>query len=224
MNIESLIEDGYNLIDTIKNKSKDLSSFELYHNKIFEKALKEYADWQKELLLFLNKNKVNKSIISDIADLETLLIDRENWLQTAQNKNTEPKAVLLYIKNVKDILKLLNKIYSSDSPKVNDLFEKYQLEISTEKGIIRTDNPKLVYPISGKRMGLLQSLKDGKPKSAKEIIEIYNPQKGGLNLLSGEIKNINKTFVKKIHIKKDLIISLNTIGYKLNTDYFIFKF
>lgn len=220
----NLIEEGHQLINKVKSTElQEISTIVLHIDKIFEHIIENYENWRTRVIEFLKTSKIDKLTISGAINSDTLLIDRPEWVESAQNKGTRSVAIRLYIENINKVLDLLNITFSLTPKITDDAYDKCKLKISKDEGIVRVDNHSS-YPIKGKRLKIIETLKDEKSRSGEEIIRMYNPEKGNLNLLSGEITNINETLRRKIGVKVDIILSLETVGYKLNSNDFSFEF
>ena len=220
----NLIKEGHELISVIRNPElQEMNTYSLYHNKVFNHILENYDSWRTSVVNFFKISKIDALTISGVISSDTLLIDRPEWVRSVANNQTRSAAIRLYIENINKVLNLLDKTYLL-TPKITDeALDKCKLKISKDEGIVRVDNHSS-YPIRGKRLEIIKALKDGKSRSGEEIIKMYNPEKGNLNLLSGEIRNINETLREKIGVKVDIILSLETSGYKLNSNDFSFDF
>lgn len=101
---------------------------------------------------------------------------------------------------------------------------KIQIFISDNYGIfMNKESKKPNYPIesTSKRLRLIKSLRDSK-KNGKILADtFYNHNFSQLNK---ELKNININFKSKLKLKDDLIIKIETGGYKLNKDRFNIRF
>jgi len=115
-----------------------------------------------------------------------------------------------------------------------DLIEKYdkpkkpsniQIFISKERGIYReTENEELKYPITVRRYNLVYNLRSNKIFS-KDLASLYNPKDPPTKAyISKVIKEINKIFMKRLDLSDNLIIHIETGGYKLNRDKFNITF
>jgi len=122
--------------------------------------------------------------------------------------------------NLEALKKYKNKLINSikDVTKENGVDiprgSKQIIYISKEKGIYLDDSRK--YPIRGRRAGLLWKLKDGM-KPGKLLNK-------NLQKLSADIRAINKIFMKKTGCVHDIIVKVDTGGFKLNRDFFDIKF
>ncbi len=120
-----------------------------------------------------------------------------------------------------------------------DLYKKFHTEENTENGAeqkvnstvviyISTDNGIYVnavtkkpnYPIKGKRAQLVRFLNNAK-QSGSALAGLLGQT---MPLISKEIDEINKNFKLKLILADDLIVKVNTGGYKLNRDRFTIQF
>jgi len=101
---------------------------------------------------------------------------------------------------------------------------KMNIFVSDENGIFtneKTKKPNYPVKIRSKRFKIIKNLKDGK-KDGNILSELFYEK--NLSTLSKEIKEVNKIFTEKLNLRDNLIISIDTGGYKLNNDKYNVKF
>jgi hypothetical protein len=183
-----------------KNKVED-NEFVFTEKNLSESSPKDYQS--------VSLSKTFYSIVRD-KNIKVLNIH----LQLLEPRDIESKKHFYEIK-----IKLLGLLSSGINPYLGSSSEESRsvIYISKDHGIYKltADNKKVMYPISGKRGGLLYKLKNGKVAGA-----LLSKK---LSLLSKEVGAINKAFQKNLKLddKKDvLIIRIPTGGYSLNNDRF----
>ena len=220
------------LIETILNENgfKDLKDKEPERYEslfgIMEDLDIEWEFLRKDMMEFLGKIEKQR-ILSGVPsyklspELGEFIKNTDSAIQ--EHKNSVEKQSLQFIDGVKrGVKKIANEqkdIFNKEDLKENNDHKskaiKKKVFISTDYGIYLNKNTKKPsYPIKGKkRPKIITNLKDGK-KDANILCEILNYKT--ISQLSKEINEINVNFKKKLKLKHDLIIHLETGGYGFN--------
>ncbi|MCK5475442.1 MAG: hypothetical protein KAI71_02580 [Candidatus Pacebacteria bacterium] len=190
---------------------------------------------------FYNENTKNLALFEELERLKIIKIEKRDIDEMnktlEKNKNFNSNEIIVEGYIVKKTIKFLQKCKEYEKKideildkatknemrakvkKSNNDTNKINIIISNNKGIYRKNkDSELSYPMktASKRKKIIHNLKDNK-KNGNLLAEIlYNKN---LSQLSKEIKEINENFKNKLKLKEDLIINLDTGGYKLNDKY-----
>lgn len=245
--LELLNKIGFkNEIDKYFQSNKGCSDYEFskfYDSQVKEmnalKLKKRVSMWgcwnelvEKYSIISVIEGKNNKGISKEVIDICQSMQTVEDKLQINSIKTSQdfkmPETKLKVgdedIEEIKYCAKrihnyLINELSNEKyliSPEVG---QKFKLSFSGEKGIY--DGSKFSYPIKGKRAKLIMLLKDGK-KDGALLVKTLGAK--NISFISKEIAEINKNFKSKFKQSKDLIIHIETGGYRLNADNYSIEF
>lgn len=115
-------------------------------------------------------------------------------------------------------LKELFKI-ADERPHLLNSHNKESIYLSKQKGVCRKDcGDEKCYPIKAGRWKLLYSLRDG--LKSGEFLSTTIWKHGRVTQVSKDIREVNKLFKKILNVKSNLIVRLETNGYRLNEEVF----
>ena len=223
------------------------SKEELYDRKAIDLSLKEIASaWNRDALCedssispFItgeNIKMIDRSFLHDVS-LAIKKIQDEGlisfeytiggyYYSLAHQKDGYQKPSISNLTNLDSIqdkiyLEIVGDIdaYLKNPLKEND--RRIKLFISQDEGIYKNEiTRKPNYPISGRRSKIITRLENGK-KVGSSLIKLFNID---YQMLSKEIGEINDNFREKLKLEKNLIVSVETGGYKLNDESYDIKF
>jgi len=245
LNLGNIIFEGKLLLETVNRielEYNNIKNSNFYNNDTFDideamgfKARQIFVkifDWKDKINLFVKrtkKSKNNENLLTEIKGKLNFPFSKNRVSIKSNNGNgienvetTTNKMFVKYLKEARgEINKKLIKLESLRD-KTKNKVKKEQIFISKEIGIYKEQNgKKLNYPIKGERANLLRRLKDGK-KDGKLLAELSGHK--NLQQLSKDINDINRIFKKKLKLRSEIIIHVETGGYRLNKEKYKIKF
>jgi len=197
---------------------------------IAEDFLKENSfDLQITALFLINNGFIKNIDYSNIHNFSKIFLGLPMDVVVTNNKEEMKYAQLSVKLNPDQFLAIKEPLQSistwlgtkkKERKKYNNKNKKIAIFISDDHGIYK-DDVKSGYPVRGSRAKLLRHLRDGK-KDGKILTQIWGHNNHAQ--LSKDIKGINKLFKNKLKQKEDIVVHVQTGGYKLNDEIYAIKF